>query len=228
MSHSEKIEIPLFPLPNVVLFPGAMLPLHIFEERYKTMINTCIEEDAPFGMVLFDGGQETTSSIRKVGVLARVAEVERLDDGRMNVITEGEVRFRISQYTSRAPAWRAEVNLVDDRPESDSVLSTLASELGQLYLEAYHTGLELTGEGPGEIELPTSASELSFMVPYVLDMDTDAKQELLETTSVEDRLRTLIDYLKEANERLTAQVRQKRVSETARGNGDLGHPQSPS
>ena len=227
MSYSERIDVPLFPLPNVVLFPGVALPLHIFEERYKSMINACIDDDAPFGIVLFRGEQETVASIRKVGVLARVSEVERLDDGRMNIVTEGEVRFRILKFTSRAPSWRAEVDLMEENPEPDSELTALAGELGELYVEAYHTSLELTGEQPGRIELPTSATELSFVVPYVLDMEADRKQALLESTSTRDRLRMLIDYLREANERLSAQVRQKRVAETARGNGDLGHPQEP-
>ncbi len=227
MAYSERIEVPLFPLPNVVLFPGVSLPLHIFEERYKSMINACIDDDAPFGVVLLGGERETVSSIQNVGVLARVSEVERLDDGRMNIVTEGEVRFRILKFTSRAPAWRAEVDLMEEDPEPDTELTPLASELGEMYLEAYHTSLELTGEQPGRIDLPTSATELSFVVPYVLDMEVEKKQALLESTSTRDRLRTLIGYLREANERLSAQVQQKRVAETARGNGDLGHPQEP-
>lgn len=220
------MQLPYVPL-HVVLFPHLPLPLHIFEERYKAMINVCIEDDAPFGVVLFTGGQETAASIQKVGVLARVSAVERLDDGRMNILTRGEVRFRISRFTAKAPAWRAEVDLVDDVRESDAVAASLAAELGALYLDTYRKGLELTGEQPGKIELPTSASELSFVVPYVLDMEAEAKQELLETTSVRGRLRTLIGYLKEANARLALQVRQRRVAETARGNGDLGRPPSP-
>ncbi len=226
MSNAGRIEVPLFPLPNVVLFPGAMLPLHIFEERYKTMIDSCLEDDLPFGVVLFTGDQESVSSIRSVGVLARISEVERMSDGRMNIMTEGEARFRISRFTSRAPAWRAEVDFLDDRPEPDSVLSPLGGELGELYLEAYRKGLELTGQKPGEVELPTSATELSFMVSYVLDMGVAAQQELLETTSVRDRLTTLIEYLKEANRRLAEQVHQKKVNEAVLGNGNLGYPES--
>ena len=226
MSHREQIEIPLFPLPNVVLFPGVTLPLHIFEDRYKQMINTCIEDDSPFGVILHTGGDETPSSIQKVGVLARVSDVERLDDGRMNIMTAGEVRFRIARFTATQPAWRAEVQMLDDVPESDAALEPLGKELSDLYLDAYRKGIELTGERPGKIDLPKSEMELSFMVTYVLDMEVEAKQELLESTSTRDRLRRLIEHLKTANERLTAQVRQKRVSDTARGNGDLGRPES--
>lgn len=224
MSHADQIEIPLFLLPNVVLFPNVRLPLHIFEERYKTMISACIDDDAPFGVVLFSGDEETTSSIKKIGVLARVAEVERLEDGRMNILTEGEARFRIVRFSEEAPFWRAIVELVDDRREPESLLEKLRKEVRQLYIEAYRRGVELTGERPAELELPDSASDLSFMVSYVLDMDHDEKQHLLEMTSTRDRLGALITYLKHANERLNQQVHQKRSVDTARGNGDLGRP----
>jgi Lon protease-like protein len=224
MSGREQIELPLFPLPNVVLFPGVMLPLHIFEERYKRLVGACIEESAPLGIVLFSGGDETPSSIRRVGVLARVSEVERLDDGRMNIVTQGEVRFRIARFTSPAPEWRAMVALIDDEPQPDEALASLGRTLGALYIEAYSKGVELTDEKPGRVELPVSASELSFMVSYVLDMDVDAKQRLLETTSTQGRLESLIRYLKAANRRLTEQVQLKRTAETARRNGDLGRP----
>ena len=103
-------------------------------------------------------------------------------------------------------------------------LAGLREEVGELYVDAYRKGVELTGERPAELDLPDSASELSFMVAYVLDMEFREKQRLLEMTSAEDRLGTLIDYLKSANENLRQQLNQKRTVEKARGNGDLGRP----
>ncbi len=220
----DQIEIPLFPLPNVVLFPSVMLPLHIFEERYKTMINGCINDDAPFGIVLLKGEEESASTIQKVGVLARVADVERLEGGRMNIWTQGEARFRIAQLTAQEPCWRGLVELLGDRPEAESSVAALAGEVGELYREAYSKGLALTGERPGKLELPDSAADLSFMVSYVLDMDFQEKQNLLEMTSTRERLGALVAYLKHANERLEKQIHQKHIVETARGNGDLGKP----
>jgi ATP-dependent Lon protease len=227
MSHPDQIEIPLFPLPNVVMFPGVNLPLHIFEDRYKEMVNTCIEDDSPFGIVLLSGEQETPSSIQRVGVIARVAEVERLDDGRMNIMTAGEVRFRIARFTATEPAWRAEVELLEDQSESGGRVESLGRQLAELYLDAYRKGLELTGERPGEIELPESPVELSFMVPYVLDIGAEAKQALLESLSTHDRLVELIDYLKGANDRLSRQLELNRVNAKVRGNGDMGRPKFP-
>ncbi len=224
MSQPDNIEIPLVPLPNVVLFPSVMLPLHIFEERYKTMINECVDEDAPFGVVWRNGDGENTTTIQQAGVLARVAQVERLDEGRMNIYAEGETRFRIVRFSGQEPCWRAEVERFDDRSEPEPRLSSLRNALGGLYQEAYRKGLALTGERPGKLDLPDSPSDLSFMVAYVLDMEFEEKQRLLEMTSTRERLTVLIEYLKHANERLKQQIHQKRIAETARGNGDLGRP----
>ena len=224
MAETDQIEIPLFPLANVVFFPSVMLPLYIFEERYKTMINGCIEDDAPFGVVLLSGEEESPSTIQKVGVLARVAQVERLQEGRMNILTEGEARFRVIRFNGHEPFWRASVERLDDLPESDSALESLSREVGELYMEAYRKGLALTGERAGKLELPQSASDLSFMVSYVLDMDMEEKQRLLEMTSIRERLRSLVTCLRHANEHLEKQIHQRKIVETARGNGDLGRP----
>ena len=208
---TDQIELHLFPLPHVVLFPSVMLPLHIFEERYKAMVNGCINDEAPFGIVLLKGEQENESTIQKVGVLARVVEVERREDGRMNIWT-------------KEPWWRGVVELLDDRPDPESEVAALADEVGELYREAYRKGIRLTGERPGKLELPTSAGDLSFMVSYVLDMDFQEKQNLLEMTSVKERLGALVAYLKHANARLEQQIHQQQIVETVRGNGDLGNP----
>ncbi len=188
------------------------------------MIETCIDSESPFGVVLVSGEPERASNIEKVGVLARVVRVERLDDGRLNIVTEGEERFRILELKEPQPFWRAVIETVDDLDESGPALEELQAEVGELYIDAYKKGVELTGERPAELELPDTASELSFMVAYVLDMEFSDKQRLLEMTSAEDRLGALIDNLKSANENLRQQLHQKRTAEKARGNGDLGRP----
>ena len=95
------MEIPLFPLPNLVLFPHIVVPLHIFEERYKLLINGCLDTSDIFGLVLLrkDADEESEQTIHRVGVTVRIVEVERLDEGRMNILCEGENRFRIHRLT---------------------------------------------------------------------------------------------------------------------------------
>jgi Lon protease-like protein len=188
------------------------------------MLQTCVEDNAPFGIVLLKGESETASTIRKVGVLGRVVQAERLDDGRMNILTEGEARFRVVKFLGQDPHWSATVELLHDDREPEGVLKSLAAKMARLYLEAYRKGLELTGKQGGELRLPTSPVDLSFMVAYVLDMELDAKQSLLETTSARQRLRILTRYLGDANEKLDHQLRRKRIAETTSTNGDLGHP----
>ncbi len=222
MSQKDQIEVPLFPLPNVVLFPGALLPLHIFEDRYKEMVAECIQSRTPFGVVLLTEEIETRSSILGVGVLARIRDFERLDDGRMNIVTEGDERFRIVEFTSEGPRWRASVEFLPDEADSEAILEALSGELMTIYREAYAKGLELTGDRPENVQLPGEPRELSFMVSYVLEMAVGEKQRLLESTSTRLRLETLIGHLKRANERLTEQVERKRASATAQQNGHLG------
>src|SRR5436853_913229 len=105
------MEILLFPLPNLVLFPNIIVPLHIFEERYKLMINACIDREEVFGLVLLRSGavDESEDTIHRVGVTARIVEVERLDEGRLNILCEGETRFRIYRFTQQSPFWKAAV-----------------------------------------------------------------------------------------------------------------------
>src|SRR6185503_20693984 len=118
------MEIPLFPLPNLVLFPQVAVPLHIFEERYKLMINRCIDQDEVFGLVLLqeDAEQESENTIHRVGVTARVVEVDRLADGRLNVLCAGESRFRIEEFTGSNPYWTGIVEFVEDLPEREAEL----------------------------------------------------------------------------------------------------------
>jgi Lon protease-like protein len=102
-------QIPLFPL-GLVLLPDMMLPLHIFEERYKEMVSACLANDRPFGIVLFDGG-----AIRSVGCMARITEVlKRYDDGRMDIMTRGGERFVIRELIEEQAYMEARVFFFDD------------------------------------------------------------------------------------------------------------------
>ncbi|MEZ4622859.1 MAG: LON peptidase substrate-binding domain-containing protein [Caldilineaceae bacterium] len=93
------MDLPLFPLKNVVLFPGMVLPLHIFEPRYREMINRCIDEQLPFGVVLIEEGTEIgeAATPHRIGTGAKIIRVERLEDGRMNITALGTERFQIQE-----------------------------------------------------------------------------------------------------------------------------------
>jgi Lon protease-like protein len=218
------MDIPLFPLPNLVLFPNIVVPLHIFEDRYKSMINACIDNDAAFGLVLLRSGasEESEETIHRVGVSAHVVEVERLAEGRMNVLCEGESRFRIYRFTQQTPFWKATVNLFDD----DQVRPTesLYEQVAELYRAVASLSAKLSGSQPADLTLPDSATDLSYMVSYVLDIDSEDKQKLLEMTSTAERLRMLVAHLTDTLKKLEQQRIYKDTALRVRGNGDLGKP----
>jgi len=221
-----EMEIPVFPLPNLVLFPHIVVPLHIFEERYKVMINGCIDGSEVFGLVLLRSGadEETEETIHRVGVTARVVEVERLDEGRMNILCEGERRFRIYRFTQQTPFWKGAVNFLDDKEHHST--EALYDQVAELYRSVANLSATLSGSEEPELVLPESATDLSYMVSYVLDIDSEEKQKLLEMDSTAERLQMLLAHLTDTLRKLEQQRAYKEVMGKVRGNGDLGMPRS--
>jgi Lon protease-like protein len=218
------MEIPLFPLPNLVLFPHIVVPLHIFEERYKSMINACIESGEVFGLVLLRTGadEESEETIHRVGVTARIVEVERLDEGRMNILCEGEQRFRIYRFSQQTPFWKGAVDLIED--DERNATEALYEQVAELYRSVVDVSAKLSGSQEAELVLPDSSTDLSYMVSYVLDIEPEDKQKLLEMDSTAERLRMLLAHLTDTLRKLEQQRAHKEVMTKVRGNGDLGRP----
>jgi Lon protease-like protein len=220
------MEIPLFPLPNLVLFPQVAVPLHIFEERYKLMINRCIDQDSVFGLVLLreDAEEESESTIHRVGVTARVVQVERQADGRMNILCAGESRFKVTEFTGRTPYWTGIVEFFEDEVEKQDALQGAFDEVSRLYKQAMQLTSKLKGAEIPQMDFPDSPLALSYMVSYVLDLDAPRKQELLETTSTIVRLHSLAVDLERIISQLQAQIARRGLGGKAKTNGDLGKP----
>ena len=180
-------ELPLFPL-NVVLFPGMPLPLHIFEERYKTMIGQCLETDGPFGIVLIKEGPEVGGSAEpfSVGTTARILRVERLESGRMNILTQGRRRFSIHQITQREPYLKGRVEfLMEQVGEPSNELVGQAQDLFAQYLRGLaglRGGWVSGGAARGDIQT------LAYSIAHFLDLPPQLRQQLLEVPSAQDRL----------------------------------------
>ena len=201
-------DIPLFPL-NVVLMPGAPLPLHIFEERYKQMVNECLESESEFGMVLAD-----ESGTRRVGCTAKIVElVERYDDGRMLILVEGSRRFKLNSILTGKPYYVGDVEYLEEEPEEEDV-TALAEECIAL-LERV---VEAATEGSVGIEIKPPYRNLSFAIAGRIEFDLEARQQILELTSEEERLMKVKDLLSAAAERLE---REQRAREKAQKNGHL-------
>jgi len=221
------MEIPLFPLPNLVLFPHIVVPLHIFEERYKLMIGGCIESGEPFGLVLLqsDAEEEREDTIHRVGVTARIVEVERLDEGRLNILCEGEKRFRVFRFTQQKPFWKGAVDFFEDKDQDAA--ESLYEQVAELYRSVAALSAKLSSSQETEVVLPESPTDLSYMVSYVIDIESEEKQKLLEMDSTAERLRMLLAHLTETLRKLEQRRNYNELMTKVRGNGDLGKPHGP-
>jgi Lon protease-like protein len=206
VAGADASELPIFELP-VVLLPGELLPLHIFEERYKRMIGRALDAEEPFGIVFRDEG----GAARNVGCTARVADViERFDDGRMNIVVAGELPFRVLDRFEAPEFPAGEVELID--PSSDE---PLADE--DVARSARASFAELLEKVSGE---PTGADDLadqgSYQLARRIELPPETKQELLELRSEEERMR-LLDRALHAVAR--AVRRSQAIADRARHNG---------
>ena len=198
-------SLPLFPL-NVVLFPGMALPLHIFEERYKAMIGDCVEREQPFGVVLIKSGREAGGPAEPftIGTTARVVRVERLEEGRMNILTTGERRFETEGVTQRTPHMEGRIKYLEEDPgeTSPEMMAELREEYG-----AYIKNLSsLAGGWTSQAETPQDPVTLSYSVAANLDLPLHVRQALLESPSAGRRLERLLPMIKRGNKVLEQAV----------------------
>ena len=201
-------ELGLFPL-GIVLLPSEHLPLHIFEERYKELIEECLESEEEFGLVYADD-----DGIRDVGTRARIVEVlTQFDDGRLNILVEGGERFRLDELTDGRPFHTGEVSPVED--EDDPADAASIDEAIRLF------GV-LREVTESEVDAPESdAPQLSYVLAGKVELPAEVKLELLREVSERRRIELVQDLLEKAA--LTAQ-RVRRAAERASTNGrvDLG------
>jgi Lon protease-like protein len=207
------MDLRLFPL-NTVLFPGMRLPLHIFEERYRIMIGECLEEEAPFGVVLIRSGAEVGAGAipYEVGTTARIVQVERLDDGRMNLLTIGRERFRIAAVQSTQPYLRGEVTLLEQQPAGEEGRAVLP-RAEELFSEYLRTHLALADQWTRGVTLPDDPGDAADFVAARLDVPPHTKQDLLEELSPDTRmaraLEIIAEELPDMRARLASHLRHK-------------------
>jgi Lon protease-like protein len=198
-------RFPLFPL-GLVLLPRERVPLHIFEDRYRTMVRDCMEGDGEFGIIwLSDDG------LKDVGCSARIAEVlERFDDGRLNILVEGTDPFRLLRRIEDLPYPAGDIELLDDEDGQAS-----ADQLGGARTRYADLVEQVTDSRPGDDDL---AGLDAFGMAATLDVAHGAKQTLLEMRSESARLHQLEGLFAEALQRIRLA---ERAAERASGNGNM-------
>lgn len=205
MADDIEHDFPLFPLGMVAL-PEELVPLHIFEERYRTMIAECLEHDREFGIVW-----AADDGLRDSGCAMRVEQVlERFDDGRLNILTRGTRPFELLRRTEDAPYPTGDVRFLTDRVEDPD--ATLAEQAQDAYAE-------LVEEATDKVLEPEDVAEMTaYAMAATVDFGLEAKQGLLDLRSENARLRLVTRLFRAATKRLDfierAQVR-------ARSNGKV-------
>jgi len=199
-------ELPLFPLPDLVLFPQEVLPLHIFEPRYRMMLRTVLAEDRRFGVVRWDPESQRMAS---VGCCAEVIHCQTEENDRSNIVTMGQQRFRVLEILRETPFRVGLVSWIeDDSAETHDCLDELARDVSQ----ALQDVVELTGKLIGKpaalpSDLPDLPRELSFWIGSHLGGPVaDQQQALLEITDTHERLQQEFELLDETRRQLAART----------------------
>lgn len=195
-------RLPIFPL-GAVLFPGLVLPLHIFEDRYRQLVNDLLEQDEPrrFGVVSIEFGHEVgTGAARRLastGCTAEVRGVEEDDEGGFDIITTGGTRFRLGDIDDSMPYLRADVTSLPD--EAGPGAEAAVGPVGRLF-RSYCERLGAHGAEVSDLdELPDDPVHLSYLVAASLVLDRPDKQRLLEAEHAAARLRLEYDLLRREN-----------------------------
>ena len=206
MSDFSVRELPLFPLPDVVLFPQQLLPLHIFESRYRMLLQSVLETDKRFGIVRInpDNGQ-----MAEIGCCAEVLQHQTTEDGRSYIVSLGQQRFRVLNITRETPFRSAMVSwMEDDTIEDLGDLHGLSDSVGSALKDVFSLTAKLQNR---EVEVPDDIldlpRELSFWIGAHLDNRAAAEQQaLLELTDTRQRLERQFEMLDHTRRQLAART----------------------
>ena len=199
-------ELPLFPLPEVVLFPNEVLPLHIFESKYRIMLRSVLETDSMFGVIKWD---PSTKTLANVGCCAHIIKHQTTEDGRSNIITIGQQRFQVLEIVRSTPYYSAIVSWIDDEnTQSLKDLDILRDSVIQALNDVINLTSKLTNSQkilPDK--LPNNPMELSFWIGAHLGGPvSDEQQRLLEERDTYVRLQREFEMLDHTRKQLAART----------------------
>ena len=206
MGELSVRELPLFPLPEVVLFPQEVLPLHIFESRYRIMLKSVLETDSMFGVVKWDS---STKKMANVGCCAQIIKHQKSEDGRSNIITLGQQRFQVLEIIRTTPYFSAMISWINDESvESYHELDALKDSVTEALSDVVKLTSKLTNSKkilPNK--LPNNPMELSFWIGAHLGGPVaEEQQRLLEERNTYNRLQREFDMLDHTRKQLAART----------------------
>ena len=165
------------------------LPLHIFEARYRQMIAECLEEGHSFGVVAIREGAETgPATPHDVGTLAKIIRIERLEDGRMNLLVSGASRFEIVKVDSDRPYLRGQVRIIPEAGDDLEATARLTEETALAFRRYSNLVRALVGQEPQDPEPPMEPELLSYLIAAALNLQVPEKQALLAQRRTDERL----------------------------------------
>ena len=188
---SQTTRLPIFPLPGAILFPGLQLPLHIFEPRYRELVGSALARDRLIGMIQPQRGGEG-SPLYDIGCVGRIGDVEAMEDGRYNIVLDGETRFRVVRELDVTTAFRqVEAEMIDD-----AVNEVLASvERAGFEFEAKRfaamQGYSVDWDSVERLDDETLINGVAQIAPF----DSAAKQALLEADTLSERCELMIQQM---------------------------------
>lgn len=191
MDSRVSTRLSIFPLPGVILFPGLQLPLHVFEPRYRALVSDALARDRRIAMIQPQRAAEG-APLFAVGCVGRIGEVEALDDGRYNIVLEGEARFRLVRELETTTAFRQiDATLIEDR--DDEVLSSVerAGFEAEARRFADAQGYSVDWDSVARLDDMALINGVSQIAPF----DPASKQALLEASDLSERCELLIQLM---------------------------------
>ncbi len=218
---SEKVlgikQLAIFPLP-LVLLPYELLPLHIFEPRYRKMLDDIEIGKNMFGVTLFEPQEEFIEKpeVGTIGCVAEVREKQTLEDGRSNILTMGVIRYQLVDYIDEGEEYlTGDVEFFEDEKEDEEILNPLADEVFELFRRVAKAAHKLSGQQGDFPEIPKADPEqLSFLVSAAFNLDNQLKYKMLETRSTSDRLKRLKDILRQSVKQIEESAKINKISRT--------------
>jgi Lon protease-like protein len=190
-------ELPIFPLP-VVLVPGMILPLHIFEPRYRLMLRACLQGNRHFGLSYHPGAEVgilVVPEADSIGCAAEILTSNQLPDGRSDILTVGSCRYTIRSYTSKDPYLLAKVDFFEDEPSDEQQLAGLAETVSSLFLR-FARAVEMLRDLPLSLpKLPPDHERLSFVIASIVFSKPEELLRTLDTRSTQERFELLQFHL---------------------------------